>query len=301
MMPPSRGGSPVLRSPVIMGGLVAVIIAIAAIVGMGVMSGGDHDSGGGSPAKTTATPRQTKVTGKLMGKAKVTVSVRSDPGNDYQILGVLRRGAEVEIVGKSEDGEWLQIIYPPGSGLRGWVLAESMEIEGNPGALDIATPEQMIEPQPTRERAATEAPPTDTPPSEESPTPEATPLPSPTVAPLPDLVIGGVMVSGGVAVVTITNQGAGPLADAVFDVAIFDVSGSELLYSLTTGPHELQPGASIDIKTDYSLQSGLSQLLIQVDSAGAIQESDDSNNSYSIAISSSAGENGGQQPQESRP
>ena len=157
MMPPSRGGSPVLRSPVIMGGLVAVIIAIAAIVGMGVMSGGDHDSGGGSPAKTTATPRQTKVTGKLMGKAKVTVSVRSDPGNDYQILGVLRRGAEVEIVGKSEDGEWLQIIYPPGSGLRGWVLAESMEIEGNPGALDIATPEQMIEPQPTRERAATEA------------------------------------------------------------------------------------------------------------------------------------------------
>ncbi|MDI6858042.1 MAG: SH3 domain-containing protein [Dehalococcoidia bacterium] len=297
MMPPSRGGSPVLRSPVILGGLAAVVIAIAAIIGMGVMSGGGDDSGTNGPAKTTATPKQTKVAGKLMGKAKVTVSVRSDPGNDYQILGVLRRGSEVEIVGKSDDGEWLQIIYPPGSDLRGWVLAESMEIEGDLSALDIATPEQMVEPQPTRERAATEPPPSDTPPPEESPTPETTPLPSPTVAPLPDLVIGGAMVSGNVIIVTITNQGAGPLADAVIDVTIFDVTGSELLYSLTTGPHALQPGGSIDIKTDYSLPSGLSQLLIRVDSAGAIQESDDANNSYSIAISSSAGGGGIQQPQ----
>ena len=301
MMPPGKSGQPVLRSPVILGGLAVVVIAIVTTLTMGILSG--DDSGSTSAPSKTASPKETQAAGKLTGKAKATINVRSDPGNDFQVLGVLRRGTEVEIVGKSEDGEWFEIIYPANSDLRGWVLGESLEVEGDLGRLGIATPDQMVEPQePTYEPVETEPPtPADTPLPEDTPTLEPTPVPSPTVAALPDLVIGGALVSGSVVVVTITNQGAGPLADAVVDVTIFDASGEQLLYSLTTGPHSLQAGGSIDIKTDYTVPSGLSQLLIEVDSAGAIEESDDSNNRYSIAISSSIGGNEEQQPQEPQP
>jgi hypothetical protein len=303
MMPPYKSGSPVLRSPVILGGLAIVVIAIVTTLTMGILSGSDESSNGAAPSKTAA-PRQTQTAEKLMGKAEATINVRSDPGNDFQVLGVLRRGTEVEIVGKSEDGEWFEIVYPADSDLRGWVLAESLEVEGDLGRLGVATPDQIVEPpERTYEPAETEPPPTpaDTPTSE-APTLEPTAVPSPTVVALPDLVIGGALVSGGVIVVTITNQGAGPLADAVVDVTIFDASSEELLYSLTTGPHSLQAGGSIDVKTDFAVPSGLSQLMIEVDSAGAIEESDDSNNRFSIAISAGAGgSDQQQQPQEPQP
>jgi hypothetical protein len=282
------------------GGLIVVVIVVVLVLTIGILSG-DGDSNGSARSKT-ATPIETETAGKLTGKAKSTINVRNNPGNEFQVLGVLRRGAEVEIAGKSGDEEWFQIVYPPQSDLLGWVLAESLEVEGDLDRLVIATPEQMVEPsdRPTYEPVETE-PPLDTPTPESSPTPEPTPLPSPTFAPMPDLVIGGALVSGGVIVVTVTNQGAGALSDAVFDVTISDASDTQLLYSLTTGPHELPPGTSIDIKTDYSVPSGLSQLLIEVDSAGAIEESDDSNNRFTIAVSSGASESGEQPPEGSQP
>lgn len=49
--------------------------------------------------------------------------VRAGPGTDYEILGRLRQGAVIDILARSEDGDWLQIAYPDVVS-PGWVAAE---------------------------------------------------------------------------------------------------------------------------------------------------------------------------------
>jgi hypothetical protein len=286
-IPSSQSSGSFLRSPIILGGLAVVLIALIAVVALGVLGGGNGGDNGGSATKTagTSSPKQTASSGHLTGKATATVNVRSDPGNAFQALGVLKNGTEVEIVAKSEDGKWFQIVYPSGSNLRGWVLAESLEVTGDLSGLGVATPENIPVPVVPTSPAVTELPTTPTP-SGLTPTPSPTPL-----APLPDLVIGGTVISGGKLVITVTNQGPGPLTSATVAVSVFDLAGTGLLGSGSAGPLTLTPGASIDIKTDYAIQPTPVQLLVIVDPQGTIPETDDTNNRLSVAIGG-----GGPQP-----
>jgi hypothetical protein len=276
-IPSTQSSGSFLRSPIILGGLVVVIVALITVLALGALSG---DNGGGSATKTpgASSPKQTVSGDHLMGTAKSTVNVRSDPGNTSQALGVLRKGAEVEIAAKSEDGEWLQIVYPSGSNLRGWVLAESLDVGADLSTLSVATPEHIPVPVAPTSPAITEAPTTPTP-SELTPTPSPTPL-----APLPDLVIRGTVISGGKLVVTVTNQGPGPLTSATVTVGVFDSSATATLGSGSAGPLTLTPSASIDVKTDYDIPTTQTQLLIIVDPQGAIPEADDTNNRWTVAI-----------------
>jgi hypothetical protein len=117
-------------------------------------------------------------------------------------LGLLLRGAEVRIVGQSEDGGWLQIEYPVHSNLRGWVIVGSLEVQGDLAGVPIATPESLpLADVPTYEAVPTEwIDVTTTPESAITETSTSTPSPA------ADLVVGGSLVSGGILVVTVTNQ-----------------------------------------------------------------------------------------------
>jgi len=285
-IPSSQSSGSFLRSPIILGGLAVVLIALIAVVALGVLGGGNGGDNGGSATKTasTSSPKQTAGSGHLTGKAKSTVNVRSDPGNAFQALGVLRNGTEVEIVAKSEDGKWFQIVYPSGSNLRGWVLAESLDVNGDMSGLGVATPENIPVPVVPTSPAVT---PTTTPtPSNLTPTPSPTPP-----IPLPDLVISGTAISGGKLVIKVTDQGLGPLTSATVAVSVFDLAGTGLLGSGSAGPLTLTPGASIDIQTNYAIPASPIQLLIIVDPQGTIPETDDTNNRLSVAIGG-----GGPQP-----
>jgi uncharacterized protein YraI len=73
----------------------------------------------------------------ILGRTRSSATVRSGPGTGYAVLGVLQRGAEVDVVGRSDDGEWLQAFYPPGSQLHGWIEADLLDVEGDPTTLAI--------------------------------------------------------------------------------------------------------------------------------------------------------------------
>jgi subtilase family serine protease len=104
-------------------------------------------------------------------------------------------------------------------------------------------------------------------------------------------VISGTVISGGKLVITVTNQGLGPLTSATVAVSVFDLAGTGLLGSGSAGPLTLTPGASIDVKTNYAIPAGPVQLLVIVDPQGTIPETDDTNNRLSVAIGG-----GGAQP-----
>jgi hypothetical protein len=190
---------------------------------------------------------------------------------------VLRRGSEAKIIGRSDDGEWLEIEYPARSNLHGWIIASSVETSADLAAIPIATPESL----------PMAIVPTDVPviivPAE---TPEATAAVTPTpAATLPDLVVGGTLVSGGTLVVTVTNQGKGALKAATIEVGVFDATGAQLLKSASLAVQSLNAGGSIDVQTTYIAVVGPEQVLVIVDPNGKIKEADDTNNRLLVSFS----------------
>ena len=269
---------PILRNPIVLAGIGAVVIALFVFIGATIF--GSDDSSGKSEsaiaiATVTATPTLESLTGDgLKGKAKATIDVHSAPYSNSMSLATLRKGVEVKIVAKNDDGDWLQIVYPPGSELFGWVAVASLEIEGDITGLAVATPESLPQADvPTSQ------------PLKATPTPNATIAPTATpLPPLPDLVVGGFLVSGQTLVVTITNQGSGPVSNAYIDVSVFDVTGAQSLNTVTVGPVNLQPGASLDVKTGYNAIKGAAQVLVIIDAGGKVAETDDTNNRLVVSF-----------------
>ena len=273
----------VLHNPIAVAGLaaVAVVMVVAiAVVLLGDSGGGDSDTSAKiAPAAKTPTKQQSDGPDGLTGKATSTLNVRSGPGNGYNVLGLLRRGAEVSIVGQDEHGGWLQIEYPVHSNLHGWVIAGSMEVQGDLAEVAIATPDTLpMADMPTYEAVPTEP--------AELATPEVTITPTSTPAlSLPDLVVSGSLVSSGVLVVTVTNQGTGALAATAIEVGVFNTPGVDPLNSTTSAVQALAAGASIDIRTGYLPFGGPDQVLVIVDPNGKIAESDDTNNRLTVTLS----------------
>ena len=163
--PLRHNDTPVLRNPVVLGGLAAIGIALVVVVAVVALSAGDSDGdksasiAPGATKRAAVTPTHATDISGLSGTATATINVRSGPGNDYSATGVLRKGADVSIVGKSDDGGWVEIQYPAHSNLHGWVMASSLEVHGDLAAAPIATPETLpMADVPTYEAVATEPP-----------------------------------------------------------------------------------------------------------------------------------------------
>ncbi|MFB0535290.1 MAG: SH3 domain-containing protein [Anaerolineae bacterium] len=78
------------------------------------------------------------------------LNVRSGPGIAYAIVGGLRLGDEVEVVGKNATATWLQIVY---NGEEGWVAAAYVDLTGSlaevPEVSAPPPPEAAMESRPT--------------------------------------------------------------------------------------------------------------------------------------------------------
>ena len=76
------------------------------------------------PPSATQPPNSGRVTA-------YGLNVRSGPGIAYPIVGGLRLGDSVEVVGKNATGTWLQIVYLADSDGRGWVAAAYVDLTGS--------------------------------------------------------------------------------------------------------------------------------------------------------------------------
>lgn len=71
----------------------------------------------------------------VIAQAYATVNVRRGPGTQYDIIGQLTSGNEVQITGRSdEESNWLRISY---SGSEGWVAYFTVSVLGNAEQLPI--------------------------------------------------------------------------------------------------------------------------------------------------------------------
>jgi TolB protein len=110
-------------------------------------------------AQDTATPAPTAFVSRVEGKVTAhSLNVRTGPGTAYPIIGGLRLGDTVEVIGKNAASTWLQIAY---DGQEGWVAAAYVDLTGSLAVV----PEVSAPPPP---------PPTPTPMPTPTPTPEFT-------------------------------------------------------------------------------------------------------------------------------
>lgn len=262
-------------------GFVAIALALVFAIAMIFRSASKGtNSAASAPTAMGRTPTAGATVDVIDGPAATatsSVNVRSGPSNGYVVLGVLRRGSQAKIVGRSDDGDWLEIEYPAHSNLLGWIITSSVTTSADLTAIPVATPESM----------PMAIVPTDVP---VTIVPEETVSTTPTIAPtagggadLPDLVVGGTLVSGGTLVVTVTNQGKGALKAATIEVGVFDATGAQLL-KLGSVVANLNAGASIDVQTNYIAIVGPEQVLVIVDPNGKIKESDDTNNRLFVSF-----------------
>lgn len=132
----------ILRNRFILAGLaMLVLLLLIAIILFAV--GGDDDDASNAAAGVEPTPgaETTPVLGPgLAGVMRATATMRNGPGSTYAILGTIPRDTVVTVVGRNEDETWFQVIYPPGSQLRGWVQASLIDVEGDTSELVIAGP-----------------------------------------------------------------------------------------------------------------------------------------------------------------
>jgi len=81
----------------------------------------------------------------------VALNLRSGPGTDYEILGVLKQGDFLQVAGRNLEGDWLKVIAPGGK--EGWAARSLLQVNVDMTGVAIAqappTPTPMYTPTPT--------------------------------------------------------------------------------------------------------------------------------------------------------
>lgn len=281
LVPGPETRSAVLKHPFVLAG-VAVVALLGITAGVLVVIDSargetDRTPGVSIEPKESVTPgarSRTAIAIGVTGRTLGVTAVRFAPGQRTAVLGTLGPETDVRIDGRTSDTLWLRVIFPPNSGLHGWVDADLLEVTGDPESLVVATAEPpIVVDVPTSPPRITETP------EEGTPTPEGSATPDG----LPDLVVGTTTtLSEGKLFVTVVNQGTGDMTGDLV-IAVFNFDGSALVAGATLPGFTLEAGRSIDIGTGYQVDVSQTVLLV-VDPNGDIEEADNTNNQITIAI-----------------
>lgn len=110
-----------------------------------------------TPMPATSTPTLTPI--PVFATAKENLNIRKGPTASSQILGQLKKGESVQILGRTAASDWWQIALPPDPTVRGWISAAFTTANGPIEGIAIlqenlsptppGTATQMTAPQPT--------------------------------------------------------------------------------------------------------------------------------------------------------
>lgn len=75
---------------------------------------------------------------KLAATSRAVPNVRRQPNLTAPVVTNLRQGQQVEVVGRSPDNQWLQILNPERPAEKLWVSADMLDVIGDPRTLPEA-------------------------------------------------------------------------------------------------------------------------------------------------------------------
>jgi hypothetical protein len=71
----------------------------------------------------------------LPPRANAAINVHIGPNENYVIVGVLPRGATLDIIGRDASSQWIAIAFPPNSTMTAWIPASGASGLASPGSL----------------------------------------------------------------------------------------------------------------------------------------------------------------------
>ena len=252
--------------------MVAAALVLAALA---ILGGEDETAGVAidGPSAAAPTPEPTPASPRVA--AHVTTNLRLSPHRAADVAAVIPGGREAELLGRSADGAWLRLSYPPG-GVEGWAPVAS-----------FAVTERDIASAPVGAPAAETAAP-----------PAAEPAPAGATAgpgALPDLsVANAFLLPDGRLTVSVRNGGAAPLEEQRISLRVSSAEG-EILGILEIGPTSLAPGAVATAITPIAV-SRTGVYILELDRLDTIAEASEFNNRFSqlfVAPAQPAGDDGG--------
>jgi uncharacterized protein YraI len=131
-----------LRNRLIIAGLSLIaLLVVAAAVLVVIGNGDDEEQLRAGNIQPTPLGGAAAPTGEdLSGVLRTTASMRNGPGVEYPAIGTIPQGTAVAVVGRNADDSWVQVVYPPGFDVLGWVNLAFIDVEGDISALVIAGP-----------------------------------------------------------------------------------------------------------------------------------------------------------------
>lgn len=234
-------------------GIVVVLVAAAVIAGIMILDGSD----GGVTQLATPTAQATNVTPEFV-IAIATANVRAEPDRFADVIAVLPTGRTVRLIGRSSDGSWIRVAYPPDSEVEGWVPVAT--ISPTASTLDFLT---VLVTLATATPSSTDG--------------------DPDGEPLPDLtIVDAFLLQDGRLTVALRNIGDAPIVETFVPLNISKASG-EILGVLRIGPTTLAPGASATVLTQVVITETGSYIL-ELDRPDEVRESDEFNNTFTTLL-----------------
>ena len=267
-----REDQPLIRNPYVLAGLAvagAIVLAVIVVVlsGGGGGSAGSRDGGDGNGNRGVAVDALTPRAGGVTARSIAAATVREGPSTDFKEIAPLRTGQDVEVTGKNANSSWFQIIYPPGSALKGWVPGSALKLpDGASETLAVVAATPITRP--------TVALPTTTPEAEATAAPTATPVP--TQAPGPDLALAignSVCQPGTQLIVTVRNTGTSPVTNRQVRITVASASG---VLGVADSLISLEPNASVNLSTNQIIVAP--RMLARIDLLGSPPDINPANN-----------------------
>jgi hypothetical protein len=125
------------RGLAIIAGMIGVVLTFFLLLAIIPLSPGTDDdqpvrgaremaaSGQATTAPPAAAPQ------KLPATSRAVPNVRRQPSLSAQVVMNLRQGQQVEVVGRTPDNQWLQILNPERPAEKLWVSADMLEVTGD--------------------------------------------------------------------------------------------------------------------------------------------------------------------------
>ena len=261
-----------LRNPYVVAGLAvagAIVLAVIYLVLFG-SRGGPGNGDGVFIEPLTPQPGR-GVSGQIIA----TTTVRVGPSREFDAVGELTRGQNVEVAGRNEDSTWFAI-YFPGSELRGWVPGSALKLPGENSVIPVVsvTPisrPTVILPTPTLEPTGTA-----------TATPTATGTATPVVAVDLALVdfLPGSCASGNTMVVAVKNLGGAKIENRSVRVTVSE--GGAVVVSVDSVISLLEPGQTMYLPTGYATRS---RSIVNVSLLGSPPDVNPANNVKECVVS----------------
>jgi SH3 domain-containing protein len=102
---------------------------------------------GGPTATPSRTPTLTPVSAQALG---TPTNLRSGPGLNFDIVGVLSTGDTVPIIGRSVTFPWYVVAWAEGPNGQAWVFAQLIQVIGDITTVPVIDPPEVPTTDPTR-------------------------------------------------------------------------------------------------------------------------------------------------------